>query len=70
MPENEICLASDAWIPHIDDFKGLLCLDPFYRGNFIKLLYKFKNNINTLDPLSLANIIYLIEQRYFIRSTI
>jgi hypothetical protein len=53
-----------------NDFDGLLCLDPFYKGNFIKLLYRFGNNIDTLDPLSLANIIYLIEQRYFIRSTI
>jgi hypothetical protein len=51
-----------------NDFDGKLRMDPSYKGNFIKLLYHYEKNINSLDPLSLSNTIYLIEQRYFIRS--
>jgi hypothetical protein len=48
------------------DSDGLLRMDPLYRDNFIKLLYHYGKDINKLDPLSLSNIIFLIEQCYFI----
>jgi len=48
-----------------NDFEGQLRMDTNYRDNFIKLLYRYKMNINTLDPISFSNTIYLIEQRYF-----
>jgi hypothetical protein len=51
-----------------DDFDGLLKLDMVYRDNFIKQLYRYTKDIGSLDPASLSNIIFLIEQRYFIRS--
>jgi len=40
-------------------------MDKKYKFDFIKLLYHYKKDINRLDPLSLSNIIYLIEQQYF-----
>lgn len=48
-----------------NNFNGLLRLDQQYRDNFIKLLYHYKNNIGSLDPLAFSNTIYLIEQQYF-----
>ena len=48
-----------------DDFDGLLRLDKNYRDNFIKLLYHYKSNIDSLDPISFSNTIYLIERQYF-----
>jgi hypothetical protein len=36
-----------------------------YKFDFIKLLYRYRKNINLLDPLALSNIIYLIEKHYF-----
>lgn len=48
-----------------NDFKGMLRLDQIYRDNFIKLLYHYKNNIRSLDPLAFSNTIYLIERQYF-----
>ena len=51
-----------------NDFDGLLILDPIYKGNFIKELYRYKNDINLLDPVSFSNTLYLIEQLYFRRS--
>jgi hypothetical protein len=51
-----------------EDFDGVLDLDPKYRDNFIKLLYGYRNGTVSLDPASLANIISLIEDRFFIHS--
>jgi hypothetical protein len=48
-----------------DDFEGFLVLDKNYKNNFIKLLYHYKKNINSLDPLTFSNTIYLIEKQYF-----
>jgi len=48
-----------------NDFSGTLMIDAGYKFDFIKLLYSYKNYIDKLDPLSLANIIYMIEKRYF-----
>jgi len=48
-----------------DDFDGLLSLDPMYKFNFIKQLYRYKNNIDLLDPVALSEIIHFIEQQYF-----
>ena len=50
-----------------NDFDGILRMDTMYRDNFIKLLYRYKKDINRLDPAALSNIICLIEQHYFIR---
>jgi len=51
-----------------NDFDGELLIDTNYKDDYIKLLYRFKKNINLLDPMALSNTIYLIEQQYFIRS--
>ena len=48
---------------------GELVMDKEYRGNFVKLLYHYRMNTDRLDPLSLSNTIFLIEQRYFIPKT-
>ena len=40
-------------------------MDIKYKFDFIKLLFHYKEDITHLDPLSLSNIIYLIEQHYF-----
>ena len=48
-----------------DQFNGKLQMTPVYTINFIKLLYHYKKNIERLDPASLSNILYLIEQHYF-----
>jgi len=45
-----------------------LIIEERYKSNFIKILYHYKKDINRLDPLALANIIYLIEQNYFINT--
>ena len=51
---------------------GILRINSEYSINFIKLLHHYKENIDNLDfiscILSLANIIYLIEQLYFQRT--
>jgi len=52
-----------------DDFEGLLKLDQSYRDSFIKLLYHYKNDIKSLDPLAFSNTIYLIEKQFFQLST-
>jgi len=46
-------------------FDWTLKMDARYKFDFIKLLYRYKKNINLLDPLTLSNIIYLIEKHYF-----
>ncbi len=51
-----------------NDFEGLLELDQQYKGNFIKLLKYYKDDIKRLNPVSFANTLFLIEQRYFKRS--
>ena len=53
-----------------NDFDGTLEMDTIYKDNFIKLLYRYKKDINLLDPMALSNVIYLIEQRYFQRSVV
>jgi len=50
------------------DFDKILRIDATYKDNFIKLLYRYKKNIDLLDPLALANIIDLIERCYFINN--
>jgi hypothetical protein len=47
------------------ELDGLLRMNPSYRCDFIKLLYRYGKDINKLDPLSLSNIIFLIEKCYF-----
>jgi len=49
-----------------NDFEGTLQIDTIYKDNFIKLLYRYKKNINLLDPMALSDLICLIEQQYFI----
>ena len=44
---------------------GSLEIDPNYRNDFIKLLFRYKEDISLLDPLSFSNTIFLIEQKYF-----
>jgi len=51
-----------------NDFDGVLEMDPNYQDDFIKLLYHYKEYIKRLDPLSFSNIIFLIEQKYFLNS--
>jgi len=46
--------------------EGRLVMDKGYRGCFIKLLYHYRTGAGKIDPLSLANIIFLIEKQYFI----
>jgi hypothetical protein len=48
------------------DYTKLLRMTPIYKDNFIKLLYRFKKNPALFDFVSLSNIIYLIEQHYFL----
>ena len=48
-----------------DNFNGRLKIDPIYQEDFIKLLFHYKENIDTLDPLSFSNTICLIEKQYF-----
>ncbi|MDR2630045.1 MAG: hypothetical protein LBC60_03890 [Spirochaetaceae bacterium] len=48
------------------DCERALRMEPIYKDNFIKLLYRFKKDPDKLDYASLANMIYLIEQRYFL----
>jgi hypothetical protein len=51
-----------AWTGHIDYRLRIL---PKYRNSFIKLLHHYLCEPESLDILSLANIIYLIEQLFF-----
>jgi hypothetical protein len=51
-----------------EDFNGILQMNDNYKEDFIKLLYKYRNDLSSLDPLSLANMICLIEEKYFISS--
>jgi hypothetical protein len=51
-----------------NDFNGLLSLDPVYKDTFIKHLFRYGKNINLLDPITLADVISFIEQKYFYRS--
>lgn len=46
--------------------EGQLEMSKEYRGCFTKLLYHYRTGMGRLDPLSLANIIFLVEKRYFI----
>jgi len=46
--------------------EGHLVMDNGYRGCFIKLLYHYRTGAGKIDPLSLANIIFLIEKQYFV----
>jgi len=48
-----------------NDLNGTLEIDAKYKFDFIKLLYRYKIDIDKLDPLALADVIYLIEKRYF-----
>jgi len=51
-----------------NDFDGLLVLDPVYKDNFIKELYRYKKDIELFDPVSFSNTLFLIEQLYFHRA--
>jgi len=47
-------------------FDKALQMDAKYKFDFIKLLYRYKKDINKLDIYALSNIIYLIEKYYFL----
>ncbi len=56
-----------AWDNHVN---GEICskellMPPHYRECFIKLMYHYKKEISKIDLPSFANLIYLIEQHYF-----
>jgi len=53
-----------------NDFDGKLQMDPDYKFDFIKNLYRYKKDLSKLDPLSLSNTVFLIEEKYFIRSNL
>jgi hypothetical protein len=42
-----------------------LQMDSKYKFDLIKLLYRYRKDINKLDPLALSNIICLIEKHFF-----
>jgi hypothetical protein len=60
-----ICLLEAIFKSWREELDGELRLDPSYRGTFIKLLYYYKNDIEKLDILSFADIIFFIEKNYF-----
>jgi len=51
-----------------NDFEGMLVLDPIYKDNFIKELYRYKKDIELFDPVPFSNTLFLIEQLYFHRT--
>ena len=51
------------------DFYGVLALDKPSKETLIKLLYRYKNNLDLLDPITLSVIIEYIEKNYFHRGT-
>jgi len=51
-----------------DDFDAVLSLDPEFKIRFIKYLYRYKQNIALLDPVSFSEILNFIEQKYFHRT--
>ena len=46
-------------------FDYTLQMEPRYKFDLIKLFYRYRKNIDLLDPLALSNIICLIEKHYF-----
>jgi hypothetical protein len=46
-------------------FDWTLQMEARYKFDLIKLLYRYRKNIDLLDPLALSNIICLIEKHYF-----
>lgn len=51
------------------DYAGLLELGN-YKDYFIKLLFYYRKNIERLDPLSFAHIIFFVEKEYFYHSSL
>jgi hypothetical protein len=49
-----------------NDFDGTLVMVERDRFDFIKLLYRYEKDIDSLDPLTLSYIINLIEQTFFL----
>jgi len=49
-----------------EKFDITLKMDAKYKFDFIKLLYRYKKDINKLDIFALSNIIYLIEKHFFL----